>query len=78
VNEIFIKGRWFDSRKDEDFSQKSVTLSSFETFDVGGVYRKEKHEFSVQIINIFDRDFEELFGFSVMPRSVFGAWSVKF
>ncbi len=78
VNELFIKGRWFDSRKDEDFSQQSVKLSSFETFDVGGVYRKEKHEFSVQLVNIFDRDFEELYGFSVMPRSVFGAWSLKF
>lgn len=77
VHELFIKGRWFDSRKDEDFSQNTVKLSSFETFDLGGVYRMNKHEFSLQVNNVFDRNFEELYGFSVMPRSVFGAWSVK-
>jgi outer membrane cobalamin receptor len=78
VNELFIKGRWFDSRKDQDFSQNTVKLSSFETIDLGGVYRKDRQELSLQLINIFDRDFEELYGFSVMPRSVFGAWSLKF
>lgn len=78
VNEIYIKGRWFDSRKDEDFSENSVKLSSFETFDVGGVYRRNKHEFSVQLINILDRDFEELYGFSVMPRSLFASYSISF
>ncbi len=77
MHELYIKGRWFDSRKDE-YSQKIIKLNSFETFDLGGVYRKDKHELSLQLNNIFDRDFEELYGFSVMPRSVFGAWSVKF
>lgn len=77
VNEIYIKGRWFDSRKDEDFSEKPVKLSSFETFDIGGIYRRNKHEFSLQLINVLDRDFEELYGFSVVPRSLFASYSIS-
>jgi hypothetical protein len=76
--ELYVKGRWFSARKDQDFNGKTVKLNSFETFDVGGVYRWKKNELSLQVINVLNRDFEELYGFSVMPRSLFGSYGVIF
>lgn len=78
ASEGFVKGRWFDSRRDSDFSSNTIKLNGFETLDVGGTYRWNKQEISLQIVNIFDRDYEELYGFSVMPRSIFGSYGVMF
>lgn len=77
AHEVFLKGRWFDSRKDQ-FAGKTLKLSSFETYDIGGVYRKSQYELSLQVVNLLDRKYEEIYGFSVLPRSIFGAWSMKF
>ncbi|MFL5785680.1 MAG: TonB-dependent receptor plug domain-containing protein [Bacteriovoracaceae bacterium] len=78
ISELFARLRWYDSRKDVDFNGKTVKLNSFETMDVGAVYRMGRHTFSAQIVNITNREYEEIFGFSVMPRSVFGNYSVTF
>ncbi len=78
MSELFIKGRWFDSRKDFDFAGGISKLNSFETFDAGGSYRWSKHTVSLQLVNILNREYEEIFGFSVMPRSLFGSYSLTF
>jgi vitamin B12 transporter len=78
LSEVFFKGRWFDSRKDFDFARNIAKLNSFETFDIGGNYRWGKQTVSLQLVNIFNRQYEEIFGFSVMPRSLFGSYSLTF
>lgn len=77
AHEVYAAARWFASRKDS-FGGNTTKLNAFETFDVGGVYRWKNQEFSLQLVNIMDRDYEEIAGFSVMPRSVFGSYGVKF
>lgn len=78
VSEFFIKGRWFDSRNDFDFAGGIGKLNSFETFDAGGSYRSGKHTVSIQVVNILNREYEEIFGFSVMPRSLLGSYGLTF
>lgn len=77
-SELFVKGRWFDSRKDLDRNNAPVDLASFETFDLGGSYSFGKQTVSLQMVNVFGREFEEIYGFSVLPRSLFGSYSVTF
>jgi vitamin B12 transporter len=79
--EGFLKCRWFDSRRDinpTDLNGSTVKLNGFSVLNLGATYRWEKDELGVEIINLTDRDYEELYGYSVMPRSVFSQWSHKF
>jgi outer membrane cobalamin receptor len=77
--ELFARFRWFDSRKDLNTDgTQTVKLNSFETVDLGAAYRRGKQTVSLQVVNIFNREYEEIFGFSVMPRSLFGNYSVNF
>lgn len=69
--EASIRGRWYTSRKDVDENGDNVKLSGFEVFDMGFLYYLENMDFGLQILNILDRDYEELYGYSIMPRSVF-------
>lgn len=78
AHELYATMRWFGARKDIDLSEKIVKLNGFETVDLGGVYRWKTQEVSLQIQNLLDREYEEVYGFSVMPRSVFGSYGVKF
>lgn len=75
--ELYGSARWFDSRKDS-FAGKRIKLNSFETVDLGTVYRWKRQEISLQLVNLLNRDYEEIAGFSVMPRSVFGSYGVVF
>lgn len=75
--ELFAKMRWFSSRKDT-FAGQTVKLSSFETYDLGGSYRWGRQQVSLQVVNVTNREYEEIAGFSVMPRSVFGSYALTF
>lgn len=79
--EAFLKCRWFDSREDinpTDLTGSTVKLNGFTVLNLGATYRKGHDEFGVEVINITDRVYEELYGYSVMPRSVFTQWSHRF
>lgn len=76
-SEVSVKGRWFSSRKDFG-STGTVKLSGYEVFDVGARYFFERMDVGVQILNIMDRDYEELYGYNVMPRSVFAHTGFRF
>lgn len=78
-SELYLKGRWFSSRRQYNFDGTSIAkLNSFETFDAGGSYRWDKQTVSLQLVNLLNREYEEIYGFSVMPRSVFGSYSLTF
>lgn len=69
--EVSLKGKFFDSRKDYDEMGSIEELSGYEVFDAGFKIAFDKMDFGVQVLNIFDRKYEELYGYNVMPRSVF-------
>jgi vitamin B12 transporter len=71
--ELNILSRWFSSRK--DFPGK---LNSYEVFDAGVRKRWSKDDVSLQLRNLLNRDYEELYGFSVLPRSLFANYSHRF
>jgi len=71
ITEASLKGRWYSSRKDLDQTGNTVKLNGCEVFDLGFRYIFPDFDLGLQIINIFNRPYEELFGYSVMPRSVF-------
>ncbi|MFP5387429.1 MAG: TonB-dependent receptor domain-containing protein, partial [Bacteriovoracia bacterium] len=72
--ELNLMGRWFSSRKDVG----DIKLNSYEVVDAGIRHSWEKDDVSVQVKNILDREYEELYGFSVLPRSVFLNYGHRF
>lgn len=76
-SELTLKGKWFSSRK--DMGETGVTtLSSYEVFDLGIRYMFTKTDMGVQLLNILNREYEELYGYNVMPRSIFFHGGVRF
>ncbi|MGE3609863.1 MAG: TonB-dependent receptor plug domain-containing protein [Bacteriovoracaceae bacterium] len=69
--ELFLKLIKSGARKDLDTNGKVVKLNGHETIDLGWRLTKERYDLGMQILNVLNREYEDLFGFSVMPRSVF-------
>jgi len=69
--EIALKGRWFSSRKDLSPASKTVKLNGYEVIDLGFKYNLKQVDLGFELLNILDRSFEDLYGYSVMPRSLF-------
>lgn len=76
-NEISLNYKWFSSRKDSLWPS-TVKLNSYEVVDLRYRYIQENYDFSLEIRNLLDRDYEELYGYSVMPRSVFSGFGYRF
>lgn len=70
-SEASLKGRFYSSRKDYDENGNTIKLNGYEVFDLGFRYFFKNIDLGLQIINIMNRPYEELYGYSVMPRSVF-------
>jgi vitamin B12 transporter len=70
-SEASLKGRFYSSRKDLDEVGNTVKLNGYQVFDLGFRYMFPDLDLGLQILNIFNRPYEELYGYSVMPRSVF-------
>lgn len=69
--EASVRGRWFSARKDINEQGHVINLNGHEVFDLGLRYLLTDVDFGLQLLNILDREYEELYGYSVMPRSVF-------
>ena len=75
--EINANARWFSSRK--DFGNTGIVkLNSFEVVDLGVRKSWERDDLSIQLKNIFGRDYEEIYGFNILPRSLFGSYGHRF
>lgn len=70
LNEIFVLFKKSGSRKDQ-YNNQTVKLNGFETVDAGWKFRKQRYDLGIQVLNILNREYEEIFGYSVMPRSLF-------
>jgi outer membrane cobalamin receptor len=71
--EVYFLGRWYSSRKDIN-----AKLNGFEVFDLGMRKKWSRDELTIQLKNIFDREYEELYGFSVLGQSVFTGYEHRF
>ncbi len=69
--ELFTKYKFSTSRKDIDENGNVVKLNEFDTIDTGARFTSGKNTLGLQILNLLNREYEELYGYSVMPRSVF-------
>lgn len=76
--EINLNSRWFSSRKDIADAGEVVKLNPYEVVDLGIRKSWFRYELSLQIKNIFKRKYEELYGFNVLPRSVFAGYAHRF
>ena len=71
--ELNVNSRWYSSRK--DFEAK---LNGFEVLDLGIKKTWEEDEMTLQLRNVLNREYEEIYGFSVLPRSVFAGYGHQF
>jgi vitamin B12 transporter len=75
--ELNITERWFSSRK--DFGTDGITkLNGYEVTDLSLRKTWEQDDVAIQLKNVLNREYEELFGFNVMPRSVFVHYGHQF
>ncbi len=71
--ETNITTRWFSSRK--DFSAK---LNGYEVVDLSIRKNWEKDDVALTLKNILNREYEDVYGFSVIPRSIFAHYGHRF
>lgn len=70
-SEVSVKGRWFSSRKGQKDLNTVIKLNGYEAFDLGYRYIFPDIDLGVQLLNVLNREYEELYGYSVLPRSIF-------
>lgn len=75
--EFNLKGSIFSSREDK-VGANFVKLAGYEVIDFGVKKTWEKDAVGIEIKNILDREYENIYGYSTMPRSVFGHYSHTF
>jgi vitamin B12 transporter len=77
TTELSVRGRFFDSRIDLDENGNVVRLAGFEVLDLGFRWSRGNRSYGVELLNILNREYEELYGFGVMPRSIFFSMGLK-
>ncbi len=77
-SELSLKGKWFSARTGQKDLNNNVKLNGYEAFDIGYRYLFSNADVGIQILNILNREYEELYGYSVMPRSIFVHTGFKF
>jgi len=74
-----INGRTYSSRRDLDLDGKTVKLNGFSVFDLTmnkKISPSISADFSVS--NLLNRDYEEVYGYSVSPRSYYAGFKKEF
>jgi len=76
--EFIGKMRYFSARKDLDPEGKIVKLNPYEIYHLGLNYREENFNLGFLVQNILNREYEEMYGYSSMPRSYYINYSLSF
>jgi outer membrane cobalamin receptor len=71
--ETNISTRWFSSRKD-----LSAKLNGYEVVDLSIRKNWEKDDVALTLKNVLNREYEDVYGFSVIPRSIFAHYGHRF
>ncbi len=75
--ELNLTGRWFSSRK--DYGEVDIDkINGYEVVDFGVRKTWERDDVGLQVKNILNREYENNYGFSTMPRAVFAHYGHRF
>jgi vitamin B12 transporter len=75
--ELNVTERWYSSRK--DFGTTGITkLNGYEVTDISIRKTWAQDDVALQLKNILNREYEEIYGFNVMPRSIFAHYGHQF
>jgi vitamin B12 transporter len=75
--ELNLNERWYSARK--DFGSTGIDkLNGYEVMDFSVRKTWERDDIAIMLKNVLNRDYEDLYGFSVMPRSVFAHYGHTF
>lgn len=74
--ELNATGRWLSSRKDKPANV--VKLNGYEVIDLGIRKIWERDDIGLQLKNALNREYEDIYGFSVLPRSIFLNYGHRF
>lgn len=69
--EIFSRVNWVGARRDFLTENSTVKLNPYETLEIGGRWEKNGNSVTAQVQNLLDREYENTYGFSTLPRSFF-------
>ena len=69
-SELEVSSRWFDARKDLDVNGQVVKLNPYETIDLRYIHKQGRDTWGMLVNNLFNREYEEIYGTSVMPLAV--------
>ena len=75
--ELNITERWFSSRRDYG-TAGILKLNSYEVTDLSVRKTWENDDIALQLKNVLNREYEDMFGFNVMPRAIFAHYGHKF
>lgn len=76
--EFYSNIQFFSERMDIADDGRIVKLNEFETVEVGARMEMGNSSYGILVKNVFDRNYEEIYGYSVMPRAVFLHYGKKF
>lgn len=76
--ELSVNYRHSGPRKDFNETGNVTKLNEFEVYDLGAKLELGRKTFGVHVVNVLNREYEELYGYSVMPRSAFAHFGYKF
>lgn len=65
------------SSKDINSIGGNTKINGYEKVDLGLTFSRLNQRYSLKVMNIFDREYEQLYGFSTQPRSFMLEWSGK-
>lgn len=80
VNASFSTWARFEYRsssKDINDIGTNTKINGYEKVDLGVTYSRQDQRYSLKVMNIFDREYEQLYGFNTQPRSFMLEWSGK-
>ena len=74
-----LNGRYVGKKYDYDYKKNKYQIGKYAVFNFTAQYSFNKNfNASLSVKNIFDRFYEEAYGYSTLPRSVFATISYKF
>lgn len=69
--ELYSRINWLSSRRDYLTQTSTVKLNAYETVEAGARWERDGKSLTFQVQNLFDREYENTYGFSTFPRSCF-------
>jgi vitamin B12 transporter len=78
-SKISTWARWEYRSASRDFNTTGgiTKINSYEKVDMGVTYNLGQQQLALKVMNLFDREYEQLYGFSTQPRSFMIEWGGK-